>query len=120
MPSVLIACAAILASSNLSEAADNQERYAVPQRLGYEKTMAQRALLAQMGVYFLFLLGASICHSVVAVPSSVDDRWNIRTVSGYHQTAHRYIHSRLVIYEVLLSLYLMARNIVLSRKANRL
>lgn len=116
---LLIACAAILALQQLSEAADNQERYAVLQRLGCEKTMAQRALLAQMGVYFLFPLVLGICHSVVAVSALVD----VIGTLGHLDIIKPLIGTAtfaLVIYGgYFLVTYLMARNIVLSRKANR-
>ena len=69
---LLVCCATVLALQQLSEAADNVGRYRVLAELGAEKRMVDRALLAQVGVYFLFPLVVAVAHAAVAL-SVVND-----------------------------------------------
>ena len=62
---LLVCCATVLALQQLSEAADNVGRYRVLAELGAERRMISRALLAQIGVYFLFPLMVAVALSVV-------------------------------------------------------
>ncbi len=63
----VIACAAILAIQQLSDASDNARRYGLLRKLGADEGMISRALFAQVLVYFLFPLVLAIAHSVCAV-----------------------------------------------------
>lgn len=69
---LLVSCATVLALQQLSEAADNVGRYRVLAELGAERRMINRALLAQIGVYFLFPLVVAVAHAAVAL-SVVND-----------------------------------------------
>jgi putative ABC transport system permease protein len=69
---LLIACAAILALQQLSEAADNASRYHLLEELGAERAMTSRALFTQIAIYFVFPLVVAICHSFVALNVVVD------------------------------------------------
>ena len=69
---LLVCCATVLALQQLSEAADNVGRYRVLAELGAEKRMVDHALLAQVGVYFLFPLVVAVAHAAVAL-SVVND-----------------------------------------------
>ena len=69
---LLVCCATVLALQQLSEAADNVGRYQVLSELGAEKRMVDHALLAQIGVYFLFPLVVAVAHAAVAL-SVVND-----------------------------------------------
>ena len=69
---LLVCCATVLALQQLSEAADNVGRYRVLSELGAEKRMIDHALLAQIGVYFLFPLVVAVTHAAVAL-SVVND-----------------------------------------------
>lgn len=69
---LLVSCATVLALQQLSEAADNVGRYCVLAELGAERRMINRALLAQIGVYFLFPLVVAVAHAAVAL-SVVND-----------------------------------------------
>ncbi|MDO4428367.1 MAG: FtsX-like permease family protein [Atopobiaceae bacterium] len=69
---LLVCCATVLALQQLSEAADNVGRYRVLSELGAEKRTIDRALLAQIGVYFLFPLVVAVAHAAVAL-SVVND-----------------------------------------------
>lgn len=69
---LLVCCATVLALQQLSEAADNVGRYRVLAELGAERGMINRALLAQIGVYFLFPLVVAVAHAAVAL-SVVND-----------------------------------------------
>lgn len=69
---LLVSCATVLALQQLSEAADNVSRYRVLAELGAERSMIDRALFAQVGVYFLFPLVVAVAHAAVAL-SVVND-----------------------------------------------
>ena len=62
-----VACAAILAIQQLSEASDNARRYGLLRRLGAPEGMIDRALLVQVAVYFVFPLLLAIAHSICAM-----------------------------------------------------
>lgn len=64
---LLIACAAMLALQQLSEAADNVSRYGLLEKIGVEHAMMNKALFMQVGVYFIFPLVVALCHSGVAL-----------------------------------------------------
>ncbi len=64
---LFIACAAILALQQLSEASDNARAYQVLAELGAEKGLASRALFVQIGVYFLFPLLMAAAHATCAM-----------------------------------------------------
>ena len=63
----LIAGAAVLALQQLSEAADNTERYGLLRKLGADEHMVNRALLTQVAIYFLLPLALAIVHSAVGI-----------------------------------------------------
>ena len=77
---LLVSCATVLALQQLSEAADNVGRYRVLAELGAEKRLIDRALLAQIGVYFLFPLVVAVAHAAVAL-SVVNDI--VALLTGY-------------------------------------
>lgn len=64
---LLLTCATVLALQQLSEAADNVGRYRTLAKLGAERGMLDRALLVQVGVYFLLPLVVALCHAAVAL-----------------------------------------------------
>ena len=64
---LVIACAAILAIQQLSDASDNARRYGLLRKLGADAGMVDRALFVQVLVYFLFPLMLAIAHSVCAI-----------------------------------------------------
>lgn len=63
----LITSAAVLALQQMSEAADNRQRYATLQRLGVSGRMADRTLFKQVLLYFLMPLVVAICHAAVGL-----------------------------------------------------
>ena len=77
---LLVCCATVLALQQLSEAADNVGRYRVLAELGAERRMISRALLAQIGVYFLFPMVVAVAHAAVAL-SVVNDI--VALLTGY-------------------------------------
>lgn len=64
---LVIACAAILAIQQLSDASDNARRYGLLRKLGADEGMVGRALFVQVLVYFLFPLVLAVAHSACAV-----------------------------------------------------
>ena len=63
----LISTAAILAIQQLSQTSDSAPRYRILWKLGCDRGMINRSLLAQVLVYFLVPLGLAVCHSVCAI-----------------------------------------------------
>jgi len=66
----MITCAAILAIQQLSEAADNKERYELLRKLGADKNMLNKALFKQILCYFLFPLILAVVHSVIGLKAA--------------------------------------------------
>ena len=64
---LVIACAAILAIQQLSDASDNARRYGLLRKLGAPEGMINGALFAQVLVYFLFPLLLAVAHSACAL-----------------------------------------------------
>lgn len=62
-----IASGTVLAIEQLSEAFDNKERYRIINQLGASKKMANRSLLVQIGIMFIFPLTVALVHSFVAL-----------------------------------------------------
>lgn len=63
----MIACAAILAIQQLSEATDNVERYNLLKKLGVERRELNHALFVQILSYFLLPLLLAVIHSVIGL-----------------------------------------------------
>mgnify|MGYP004686730319 FL=1 len=63
----IITGAAVLAIQQLSEAADNKERYCLLKKLGADKKLLDKALFAQIFSYFMIPLLLAIIHSIVGI-----------------------------------------------------
>ncbi len=63
----LISSAAILALKELSESADNTERYAMLRKLGTDERMLNKALFRQIGIFFAFPLVLAVIHAVFGI-----------------------------------------------------
>ncbi|MDO4942928.1 MAG: ABC transporter permease [Lachnospiraceae bacterium] len=63
----LISCAAILALKELSESADNVERYDMLRKIGTDEKMILGALFQQIGIFFLFPLILACVHSYFGI-----------------------------------------------------
>ncbi len=63
----LITSVAVLALQQLSESSDNIERYALLREIGAEERMINKALFAQIFIYFMMPLALAIVHSVVGL-----------------------------------------------------
>jgi len=66
----LLCSAAVLALQQLSQAADNQERYAVLSRLGVEARMRDRSVYVQVFLAFFLPLALAVVHSVVGMTAA--------------------------------------------------
>ncbi|RDB59302.1 ABC transporter permease [Gordonibacter sp. 28C] len=69
---LVIACAAILAIQQLSDASDNVRRYGLLRKLGAPEGMISGALFAQVLVYFLFPLLLAVAHACCALTVVTD------------------------------------------------
>lgn len=63
----LITSAAILALQQLSEAADNSERYRLLKKIGVEDKEINKTIFKQIGIYFLMPLSLALVHSIVGL-----------------------------------------------------
>lgn len=63
----LISSAAILALRELSDSADNKERYGMLRNLGVDERMIDMALFKQIGIFFAFPLILALIHSVFGI-----------------------------------------------------
>jgi putative ABC transport system permease protein len=63
----LVASAAILAITQLSEASDNVKRYKLLHKIGTEDRMINRAIFSQTLIYFCVPLALALVHSVVGI-----------------------------------------------------
>ena len=68
----LLAAAAVLALQQLSQAADNGERYAILRRLGAEEKLVARSATQQVALAFLLPLALALVHSVVGLKAAND------------------------------------------------
>lgn len=66
----MITCAAILAIQQLSEAADNVERYTLLKKLGVDRRVLDRALLLQILCYFVMPLLLAVIHAAVGLTAA--------------------------------------------------
>ena len=66
----LVTAAAVLALQQLSQAADDQKRYAVLARLGAPERMRDRAVFTQVFLSFFLPLALAAVHSVVGMTAA--------------------------------------------------
>ena len=63
----LIASSAILALKQLTESADNKQRYTILRKIGCDEKMINRALFRQIGIFFGLPLILGIIHSIFGI-----------------------------------------------------
>ena len=63
----LISSAAILALKELSESADNRQRYDMLRKIGVDEKDIHKALFKQIGIYFALPLLLAVIHSIVGI-----------------------------------------------------
>ena len=63
----LIASAAILALKQLTESADNRQRYIILRKIGCDEKMINKALFRQLGIFFGLPLIIAIIHSIFGI-----------------------------------------------------
>ncbi len=67
----LIASSAILALKQLTESSDNKQRYSILRKIGADEKMINRALLAQIGIFFAMPLILAMIHSIFGIKFGV-------------------------------------------------
>jgi len=77
----LISTAAILAIQQLSQTSDSASRYRILWKLGCDRSMIFRSLLAQVMIYFLVPLGLALCHCACAISVISDTLFDAMGVS---------------------------------------
>lgn len=84
----LVSSAALLALKQLSESADNRERYQVLRKLGTDESMINRALFGQIGIFFFMPLLLAVVHSIFGIWFSGNllqgmlEEFSIGTIAG--------------------------------------
>jgi len=68
----LITSAAVLALQQLSEAADNRQRYEILKKIGGDDALINRTLFKQIALYFMLPLSLACVHSVVGIKVAND------------------------------------------------
>lgn len=68
----LITSAAVLALQQLSESADNTERYNLLRKVGVDESMINHSILTQVAIYFMMPLSLAIVHSIVGLKLASD------------------------------------------------
>ncbi len=63
----LIASSAILALKQLTESADNKQRYIILRKIGCDEKMINRALFRQIGIFFMLPLLLATIHSIFGI-----------------------------------------------------
>ena len=63
----LIASSAILALKQLTESADNKQRYSILRKIGCDEKMINKALFSQIGIFFIMPLILAIIHSIFGI-----------------------------------------------------
>ena len=63
----LIVSCAILALKQLTESSDNKQRYIILRKIGCDEKMINRALFAQIAIFFLLPLILAIIHSIFGI-----------------------------------------------------
>lgn len=63
----LIASSAILALKQLTESADNRQRYIILRKIGCDEKMINTALFRQIGIFFALPLVLAIIHSIFGI-----------------------------------------------------
>ena len=109
---LVIACAAILAIQQLTDAADNVRRYELIAKLGAPQRMIDGALFKLIGIYFLFPLLVGVAHTLCAMQVVIDvvqvfGYLDIGTVSVVTMVAFLAVYGA-----YFLVTYLTARNMV--------
>jgi putative ABC transport system permease protein len=68
----LMASAAVLALQQVSEAADNRQRYAILRKIGAGDRLLGRTIFRQVAVYFAIPLIVACIHSVIGIKVAND------------------------------------------------
>lgn len=63
----LITCSAVLALQQLSESADNLERYKLLRKIGVEEKEINKSIFTQIFIYFMMPLALAIIHSCIGI-----------------------------------------------------
>ena len=67
----LIASAAILALKQLTESADNKQRYIILRKIGCDEKMINQALFRQIAIFFMLPLIFAIIHSIFGIQFAI-------------------------------------------------
>jgi putative ABC transport system permease protein len=68
----LLTSSAVLALQQLSEAADNRQRYEILQKIGADEHLINKTLMKQIAIYFMLPLALACVHSVVGIKVAND------------------------------------------------
>lgn len=112
----LITSAAVLALQQLSEAADNRQRYAVLKKIGVDDKLINRTLFKQIAIYFTLPLALACVHSVVGIKVANDA---VSTVGELNAAANIIVTAVLILLvygAYFLATYFESKSIILKNE----
>lgn len=112
----LITSAAVLALQQLSEAADNRQRYAVLKKIGADDKLVRRTLFKQIAIYFTLPLALACVHSVVGIKVANDV---VRAFGSLNVTANIIVTAVLILLvygAYFLATYVETKSIILKNE----
>lgn len=68
----LLTSSAVLALQQLSEAADNRQRYEILEKIGADEHLINKTLMKQIAIYFMLPLALACVHSIVGIKVAND------------------------------------------------
>lgn len=113
----LLASAAVLALQQLSQAADNVQRYRILTRLGAEKGQKNRALFAQVALAFGLPLALALVHAVVGMKAANDVILEVGRVDAVYSSAVTAAFLILIYGGYFLATYWGSRRIVSAQRS---
>ena len=116
---LMVACAAILALQQMTEALDSAHRYNMLSRIGADGHMLNSALLRQIGAYFFYPFVLAVAHSCLAFWAMKDifAAFGLKDLVPSVASTIGIVLAIYIVYFVIT--FLAARAIVFSRQARR-
>lgn len=112
----LLTSAAVLALQQLSEAADNRQRYAVIKKIGADDQLINRTLFKQIAVYFMLPLALACVHSVVGIKVANDAVSGLGRLNVLNNVIVTAVLILLVYGAYFLATYFESKNILLKNE----
>ncbi len=110
----LITSAAVLALQQLSEAADNRQRYEILKKIGADDALIHRTLFKQIAIYFLLPLSLACVHALVGLKVANDVVREVGSLNALQNTLATALLILLVYGAYFLATYYGSKQIMLK------